>query len=82
MAGPTDPGLDLADLSKIDKKMYVSNIEPGLPLWSREGEHLGYIGKVDFQADATNLPLKTDSIGALFVSAMYRDIREKFLLEA
>lgn len=69
VGGPTDNGYDLVDTSKLDKKIYVSNLFPGAPYFEK-GKFIGYEGPVDFQADARDLPLKPESVGAIFLKAL------------
>lgn len=85
IAGPTEEGYDLVDFSKLgnDKKLFISNLSPGCPLYDQmTGEFLGYAGKLDFQADATKMPIKNEGCGALFASCVPTQIREKTLAEA
>lgn len=71
VAGPSDLGYELVDLKKIDKKIYVSNLFKGAPRFSVDtGEFIGYEGLVDFQADGTKLPLKPESVGAIFIKSL------------
>lgn len=71
VGGPTLSGYGILDCSKIDRKLWVSNIEHGLPFYSDQpGVLLGHVGRVDFQADAINLPVKSESIGTLFTSCL------------
>jgi hypothetical protein len=83
IAGPTDYGFELVDLSKLDKKVFVSNISPGCPLYDDvTGEFLCYTGQVDFQADAQNLPFRESGIGILFASCLPKEIRNRTIQEA
>ena len=81
VGGPTTQGFELVDPEKLDKKVFISNITPGCPYYSG-GEVLGYIGKIDFQADAERLPFKDKSLGGLLASCLPNDIREKTIREA
>jgi hypothetical protein len=83
LGGPTDEGYKQVDLSKLDKRLFVSNLLPGFPYYdTKTGEFLGYRGKIDFQADATAIPIKNEGCGALFVSCLPVEIRKKILSEA
>lgn len=85
IGGPTATeywfGLKLIDTKTLNKKVYVSNITPGVIIHMENGKTKQY-GKVDFQADATKLPLKNNSIGALFASCLNGPIRADVLDEA
>jgi len=81
VGGPTTQGFDLVDFEKLDKKIFISNIAPGCPYYSG-GELLGYIGKVDFRADAEHLPFKDKALGGLFASCLSAQIREMTIKEA
>lgn len=59
VAGPTEGGYRLVDVQQLGKKVYVSNRSTS---WAR--------GKLDFEASATDIPAKSESIGALFVSCL------------
>lgn len=59
VAGPTPGGYDLVDINNLGKKLHVSNA------FSRLAK-----GKIDFKANAKELPLKNESVGALFVSCL------------
>jgi len=83
LAGPTDTGYALVDLDKLDKRLFVSNLFPGPPRYDDEtGKFLGYIGSVDFQADAMAIPIKNEGCGALFVSFLPFELGEKIFSEA
>ncbi len=83
IAGPTDNGFELVDLSKLDKKVFESNISPGCPLYDdMTGEFLCYTGQIDFQSYAQNLPFKESGIGVLFASCLPKDIRNRTIQEA
>jgi hypothetical protein len=56
VAGPTDGGYKLVNMQNLGKKVFTSN------LWVN--------GKIDFQASATELPIKDGKVGALFVSCI------------
>ncbi|MDP3888417.1 MAG: methyltransferase domain-containing protein [bacterium] len=84
VGGPTsyEPDL-LLDFNKLDKKLFVSNISPGLPIFDYDDGHfVGYIGKVDLVADAAKLPLADNKVGVLFASCLPPEIREGFFDEA
>jgi len=69
LGGPTEGGYDLVDTYKIGKKIHVSNLFEGSPTFDTGGV-IGYKGPVDFRADARNLPLKPESVGAIFIKAL------------
>lgn len=72
VAGPTEGGYNLVDLDKLNNKVFTSNVFPGCPNFAQDhrtgDELLNYYGKVDFMADATELPFKDSTIGAIFIS--------------
>lgn len=71
--GPTVAGYEKTgvDTEKLNKKIWISNIEKGAPRFNSEtGRFMGYYGKVDFQTDATAASLKNKSIGAVFASRL------------
>lgn len=81
VAGPTLFGYSMLDNVTLPKGVYVSNRD--LPAVTN------LYGSPDFQADATNLPLANNSLGALFVSNMAPmgsehnpDLWEKFMKES
>lgn len=79
IAGPTEDGFELVDVGILDKKLIVTNIEPGLPLWSLDGQKF-IVGHVDQQVDATNMPYKGGSIGIILCAAL--NLGEVFFKEA
>lgn len=83
IAGPTPEGFSLVDYEKLDRPVLTSNIKPGIPLWDdKTGELVTYWGKVDFQADSQKLPLRNESVGALFGSCLEQNTIPKTLKEA
>jgi len=76
----------IEDFINNRKKIYVSNIESGLPIYddmnTDNEEPLGHLGKVDFIADATKLPFAQESLGAVFASCLPAEIREESIKEA
>lgn len=83
IAGPTLEGYLIADFSKLSKHVYTSNIAtPGLPYYNQNGELAGFIGRVDFSADSTKLPLADNKVGALFGSCLQRPTIPNTLSEA
>ena len=83
IGGPTVSGFDLVNFDSLDKKIFTSNITPGCPLHDiMTGDFLGYIGKIDFQADAQRLPFKDNGIGVLFASCLPFKIRKNVIHEA
>lgn len=89
VGGPTSDGywfgnknVNLEELKKDpNKKVVISNIYPGLPVWGRNHK-LRFEGTVDMQADATLLPLRDSSVGALFTSNLGNDVLNEFIPEA
>lgn len=80
VAGPTDNGFwfhDFSDKSKEitsfnlaeGKKFLTSNLYPGVPEFSREG-FKGYYGKVDFIADAREMPVKKGGADLVYCSCL------------
>ncbi len=83
IGGPTPNGFELVNYDSLDKKIFMSNITPGCPLYDEmTGQFLGYIGKINFYADGKQLPLKDGGIGALFASNMPYAIRKQLIHEA
>lgn len=73
IAGPTVDGYHLVDFSKLDRRVEVSNISPGCPIYDEEtGQLVTYWGTVDFQADSQQLPLRSNAVGALFASRLLK----------
>lgn len=73
IAGPTPEGYDQSNFSKLNKKVFVSNLFPGKPRFvdmGRDKESITYEGKVDFIADGMELPVKDKSLGAIFISGL------------
>lgn len=75
IAGPTPDGYNLVDISKLDRKLFTSNLEEELPLFTggfiNPGEKPGRIKsgiKVDFVAKGEEMPLGDQSTGAVFLS--------------
>lgn len=82
VAGPTT-GTVVIDFSKLGKNIFVSNAKPGLSVFDDKTEKfLGYFGRIDFQAEAQNLPLVSGGVGALFVSCLHLEARREFAAEA
>lgn len=68
VAGPTKSGYELVDFDTLDRKVMVSNIYQGTPKLGVDNKPEGFYGRVDFEADARQLPLKDKSAGAIFSS--------------
>lgn len=69
VAGPTEGGYSIIDMDSLGNKIYVSNLTKGCPI-SKDGKTVNYFGKVDFQADAKQLPFQEGKIGAVFCSCL------------
>lgn len=83
IAGPTDNGYELTDLTKLPKKVHISNIYPGSPRFNpKSGKVDTIVGTVDFVADARKLPFKAGSIGILLASCLPGQINPDVLGEA
>lgn len=85
VGGPTDYEYYQTDIDNSGRKMHVSNIYPGQPLYDLSSDNkdpIGYKGKVDLQADATNLAIRDNSLGVLFASCLPIPIRQGLLEEA
>lgn len=83
VGGPTDSSWYLTDIKNANRRMFISNITPGNPVYGKNFEDrrpIKYEGKVDFLADATHLPLRKNSVGVLFASCVPRE--EGFFPEA
>lgn len=77
IGGPTDN--TLLDFNGLNKKLHVSNITRGLPIYdTHTGELVKYLSKVDFQADATALPLRDNSVGALTSAYLPHYLADRF----
>lgn len=69
VAGPTEKGYKIIELDELDKKVFILNITPGASDFDDQtGEFVGFYGKVDFIADARELPFKDGAIAAIFCS--------------
>lgn len=73
IGGPTKDGYDLVDFKKLNKKLLVFNLFPGNPVFigppgSELPTRMTYLGRVDFVADAFNLPISDNIVGAIFVA--------------
>jgi len=88
IGGPTKDGFELVDLKKLTKKLYQSNVftnpekvfmEPGT---STAELSRGKPKKVDFLADARDLPFADGSVGALFAAYLPRHVRQHFIQES
>lgn len=86
VGGPTDQNWYLGDIKNSQRKMFISNLTSGHPIHpikeTDKEAPVKYDGKVDFRADATNLPFADESVGVLFASCLPRDIRHGMLEEA
>lgn len=73
IGGPTLGGYQMIDFTKLNKKLLVSNLFPGVPefIGSWDGKSTARIifhGRVDFIADAFKLPMGDNTVGAVFAS--------------
>lgn len=68
IAGPTTKGYALVDFNHVDKELLVTNVISDEP-------------EVDCLADATHLPFKDNSVGAIFVSGIPKVFRPKTIPE-
>ncbi|RMD58778.1 hypothetical protein D6821_02745 [Candidatus Parcubacteria bacterium] len=68
VGGPTPHGYCLIDCNQLPRRLLVSNIFAGLPKF--RGTLLFLEGKVDFRADGRCLPLRDESVAALFGSSI------------
>ncbi len=82
VGGPTESGFPLANWDEVKKKVYVSNIEPGAPIYGQDGTFSHYYGKVDFLANAKALPFGKNTIGAIRADALPPNVFEDAILEA
>ena len=83
VAGPTEGENLLIDFNKVAKNIYVSNLSSSRDIVDSEtGEFLGCIGKIDFRADATALPIASGKTGVLFASCLPIGAREEFIKES
>lgn len=75
IGGPTDSGFELIDIKALPKEILVSNLGPGARLFFDQcdtdiNESNKYYGRVDFQADGQNLPIRDESAGAIFIRCL------------
>lgn len=86
IAGPTPSGypiyllegedkkpeeIDLFNLARARGKTYISNLYKGLPVMDTVARRFkGFQGSVDFAGDATNLPVKDNSLEIVFCSCL------------
>lgn len=85
VGGPTEYEYFLTDIKNSGKKMFVSNIEPGRPLYNTDSNNtklIKYEGKIDLRIDATRLPIKNACLGVLFASCMPRNTHSAIFQEA
>lgn len=83
VAGPTEGETLLIDFNKVAKNIYVSNLAPSRDIFDLETrEFLGRVGRIDFRADATALPIASGKTGVLFASCLPVDAREEFIKES
>lgn len=68
VAGPSDPEYQTIDVKNLKKKLISSNLFPGAPRFY--GNDFFYYGKVDFQADAQQMPIREGGVGAVFCSCL------------
>lgn len=82
VGGPTESGFPLVSWEDVTNATFTSNITPGSPTYSQDGELSHYYGKVDFQADAKKLPLKEKSVGMLISDSLPPEILDNYIDEA
>lgn len=85
VAGPTKTGYKIVDFDSLPKKVYISNLyHKFTPNWDWLPEECRQTqtNQIDFRADATLLPFAPESIGAIFTSLLYTNLRFKFLDES
>ena len=70
IGGPSDKGFEFVDMEKLPREIFVSNLYPGAPKFDNTTDFLKFYGKVDLQADGRNLPIRDESMGAVFVRAL------------
>ncbi|PIT88818.1 MAG: hypothetical protein COU29_00345 [Candidatus Magasanikbacteria bacterium CG10_big_fil_rev_8_21_14_0_10_36_32] len=73
IGGPTKEGYELVDFQKLNKQLLIFNLFPGTPNFEspvKDGAaiQVTYFGQVDFIADAFNLPINSNTVGAMFAS--------------
>ncbi|MDD3647442.1 MAG: hypothetical protein PHS44_02995 [Candidatus Dojkabacteria bacterium] len=82
VAGPTETGFSLYDQLVQNRPFFVSNITAPGVAWYEEGKVAHFFGRVNFQADATRLPLKDESVGIVFGVCLGPDFIEGAILES
>lgn len=89
IAGPTPQGFKTIDIKKI-KQFFTSNLaksgqnvsdNPQLGNWR---DYVGSSGEIDFQADGQNMPLMSESVGGVLISAILNEkkLNENIIDEA
>jgi hypothetical protein len=68
IGGPTLSGYDMIDVDNLERKLHVSNLCDGAP--KIRGGKIFLEGKVHFRADGRKLPIKNNSLGAIFISCL------------
>jgi hypothetical protein len=68
VAGPTTAGFEQIDTKHFRDRTFISNLYPGVPIFKRDT--VVFKGRVDFQADATKLPLKDGSAAAVLCACL------------
>lgn len=71
VGGPSVQGFEMINQDQLGKKLHITNITPGVARFdAKTGALAGYEGRVDFRADAAQLPFPDESVGALFFSSL------------
>lgn len=82
IGGPTPKGFELINFSDFLKRVFVSNITRGNPIYNSEtAELLGYGNeeKIDFLTDGRRMPFRDGSISVCFISCLPVKIRKDVL---
>ena len=82
VGGPTQEGYDLVDINSLNKKLFVSNLTSDVQKWDDREKSAQHLGKIDFKADATSLPLKNGSLAGILGSNISEERSNEIFIEA
>lgn len=83
VGGPTLGGYELINTSKLDRRLWITNVTPaGCEIYNPYSGELVNVLPIDFQLDATRMRFNDGSIGALFASCLFNNVRPQALSES
>ncbi len=83
VGGPNESGFEFVEWEQFNDTTFVSNITTGSPTFNQQtGEFSHLYGKVDFQADATQLPFADSSLGTLRADSIPPNVFDNMIDEA